>query len=252
MRISVMSTVIFIPENLIYMSVAKTQLTLRLSPQEIYRLDNFLFAKAETERVLTAFCKLDNLDFLYLYGETGTGKTHLLIACADAVQRQGFRVIYLSLAELKQTSQPAVLQSLEQADLLCLDDLEAVAGEAEWEEALFHCFNRLHDARGKLLVATTHNPANIELNLPDLRSRLATGLVYQLTSMNDEQKQQALILQSQSRGLSMTDDVAQYLLRHYGRDMTALMIVLQKLDKASLQAKRRLTIPFIRQVLADG
>jgi DnaA family protein len=88
--------------------------------------------------------------------------------------------------------------------------------------------------------------------LPDLRSRLATGLVYQLTSMSDQQKQQALILQAQSRGLSMSDEVAQYLLRHYGRDMPALMTVLQQLDKASLQAKRRLTIPFVRQVLGNG
>lgn len=234
------------------MSVAETQLTLRLTPQEIYRLDNFLFARAETEQALKTFCQLDHLDFLYLSGENGTGKTHLLIACAEKVQQQGFRVIYLSLAELRQTAEPDVLQSLEQADLLCLDDLEAIAGNREWEVALFHCFNRLHDAKGHLLVATEHNPANTRIELPDLRSRLATGLVYQLTSMSDEQKQQALILQAQSRGLSMSDEVAQYLLRHYGRDMPALMTVLQQLDKASLEAKRRLTIPFVRQVLANG
>lgn len=234
------------------MSVAKTQLTLRLSPQEIYQFDNYLFAKTETERALESFCRLDNLDFLYLYGETGTGKTHLLIACAEKVKKLGFRVIYLSLAELIQTSEPAVLQSLEHADLLCLDDLEAVAGHKEWEVALFHCFNRLHDAKGSLLVATQNNPANSHIQLPDLCSRLATGLVYQLTSMSDEQKQQALILQSQKRGLTMSDDVAQYLLRHYGRDMPALMSVLKQLDKASLQAQRKLTIPFIRQVLASG
>lgn len=234
------------------MSVAQTQLTLRLSPQEIYRFDNFLFAKPETGQALDSFCQLDSLNFLYLCGEEGTGKTHLLIACAEKVQQQGFRVIYLSLAELIQTAQPAVLQSLEQADLLCLDDLEAVAGKPEWEEALFHCFNRLHDAQGHLLIATENNPANIQIDLPDLRSRLATGLVYQLTTMSDEQKQQALMLQSQSRGLTMSEDVAQYLLRRYGRDMPALMAVLQQLDKASLQAKRKLTIPFIRQVLTDG
>jgi len=234
------------------MSVAKTQLTLRLSPQEIYQLDNYLFAKTETEQALKAFCQLDNLNFLYLYGETGTGKTHLLIACAEKAQKLGFRAIYLSLAELVQTSEPDVLQSLEYADLLCLDDLEAVAGNREWEVALFHCFNRLHDAKGSLLVATANNPANTRIQLPDLRSRLATGLVYQLTNMSDEQKQQALILQSQTRGLTMSDEVAQYLLRHYGRDMPALMSVLQRLDKASLQAQRKLTIPFIRQVLAGG
>lgn len=247
-----MSAATSIPEFIKYMSVAKTQLTLRLTPQEIYRLDNFLFAKPETEQALSAFCELDSLDFLYLYGEKGTGKTHLLIACAERVQQQGFRVIYLSLAELIQTAQPAVLESLEQADLLCLDDLEAVAGKREWEVALFHCFNRLHDARGHLLVATEHNPAHIEIELPDLRSRLATGLVYHLTTMTDEQKQQALMLQSQIRGLAMSEEVAQYLLRHYGRDMPALMTVLQQLDKASLQAQRKLTIPFVRQVLNNG
>jgi DnaA family protein len=234
------------------MSVAQTQLTLRLSPQEIYRFDNFLFAKPETERALMAFCQLDSLDFIYLCGEQGCGKTHLLIACAEKVQQQGQRVMYLSLAELVETAEPAVLEALEQVDLLCLDDLEAVAGHRDWEVALFHCFNRLHDARGHLLVATQHNPANTRISLPDLRSRLATGLVYQLGSLADEQKQQALILQAQTRGLMMSDEVAQYLLRHYGRDMPALMAVLQQLDKASLQAKRRLTIPFIRQVLKDG
>ena len=234
------------------MSVANTQLTLRLSPQEIYRLDNFLFAKTETEQALLAFCELESMDFLYLYGDAGSGKTHLLIACAEQLQRQGARVIYLPLKELIKTSQPEILQSLEQADLLCLDDVEAVAGNKEWELALFHCFNRVHDARARLLVATQHNPANTTIELPDLRSRLATGLVYQLTSMTDEQKQQALILQAQSRGPNMTDEVGQYLLRHHGRDMPVLMETLQQLDKASLQAKRKLTIPFIRQVLADG
>lgn len=252
MRIKDTSPVTCIPELEISMSVAQTQLTLRLTPREIYRFDNFLFARPETEQALKAFCQLDGLDFLYLCGESGTGKTHLLIACAERVQQQGYRVIYLSLAELINTAEPGVLQSLEQADLLCLDDLEAVAGHPEWEVALFHCFNRLHDASGHLLVATENNPANINIKLPDLRSRLATGLVYHLTNMSDEQKQQALILQSQSRGLNMSDEVAQYLLRHYGRDMPALMQVLQQLDKASLQAKRKLTIPFVRQVLADG
>lgn len=234
------------------MSVAKTQLTLGLSPREIYRLDNFLFDRAETGAALEAFCRFDKPDFLYICGERGCGKTHLLIACAESVQRQGRRVSYLPLEALRHSAGPDVLETAEQTELLCLDDLEAIAGDPDWEEALFHCFNRTREAGTRLLVATTHPPAGLELLLPDLRSRLATGIVYPLSSMSDEHKQRALILQAQSRGLDMSDEVAVYLLRRYGRDMPALMSVLQQLDRASLREKRRLTIPFVRQVLVDG
>lgn len=233
-------------------NTAETQLTLRLSPQDIYRLDNYLFISDETASVVQAFCETAELDFLYLAGEGGSGKTHLLLACAEAVQKGGKQVIYLSLSELMHSGSPAILQSLEQVDLLCLDDIEAVAGNVAWEEALFHCFNRLHDAKGKLLVASANTPAHSLIKLPDLRSRLATGLVYQLPVLNDEQKQRALIIQAHYRGLSMSDEAAQYLLRHYGRDMNNLIQVLQQLDKASLQAKRKLTIPFIKQVLISA
>lgn len=234
------------------MSVVETQLTLRLSPQEIYRLDNFLFAKQETKQALSLFCQLEQLDFLFLAGEQGTGKTHLLIACAEAVQQKGHRVAYIAFSELIKTGSPDVLQAIEEADLICFDDIDAISGHKHWEEAVFHCFNRIHDKKRYLIASAQYTPSNIPIVLPDLCSRLATGLVYQLDTMNDDQKQQALKLQSASRGLRMSDEVAVYLLRHYGRDMPHLMDVLHSLDKASLEAKRKLTIPFIRQVLANA
>ena len=157
--------------------------------------------------------------------------------------------MYLPLAELVASSSPEVLQSLEQLDLLCLDELEAIVGIAEWEEAIFHCFNRLQQTGCKLLIASNHNPATIKIQLADLRSRLATGLVYQLEILDDEAKQQALIVQAQVRGLDLPNEVAQYLLRHHSRDIHVLMDLLRDLDKASMAAKRRLTIPFIRQAL---
>jgi len=234
------------------MSAPATQLTLRLTPQEIYRLDNYYFSQAEINQALNEFCDLQSMDFVYLWGEVGMGKSHLLIACAEKVQQAGFNVIYLSLAELIATSEPEVLQSIEQPDLLCLDGIDVVVGHKAWEEALFHCFNRVRSSGGKLLMAATKNPANIEFSLPDLVSRLATALVYQLPVMTDEAKQKALIIQAQSRGLILSEEVAQHLLRHYGREMNELMAVLQKLDDASLAEKRRLTIPFVSQVLANG
>lgn len=234
------------------MSSPATQLTLRLTPQEIYRLDNYYFSQPEINRALIEFCELQTMDFLYLWGETGIGKSHLLIACAELVQRSEFNVIYLSLEELMTTAEPEVLQTIEHVDLLCLDDIDVIVGQQEWEEALFHCFNRVRLSGGKLLMAANKNPVNIEFSLPDLRSRLATALVYQLPAMNDEEKQQALIIQAQSRGLILSEEVAQHLLRHYGREMNELMEILKKLDNASLAEKRRLTIPFISQVLANG
>ena len=231
------------------MSDKQAQLTLHLSPQELYRLDNFLFAQAETEQAVRNFCFLQDPCFLYLYGAHGTGKTHVLIACAEAVQQAGHRAIYVSLRELMQSSEPAILEALEHTDLLCIDDIDEVVGHTAWEEALFHCFNRLQAMNGHLLLAAQANARSININLPDLRSRLATGLAYALPDMQDEQKQRAMMLQSKARGLTMNQAAADYLLRRYERDMPTLINVLQQLDKASLQAKRRLTIPFIKQVL---
>lgn len=231
--------------------MAHTQLTLRLTPQEVYRLDNFLFADAALQEAIAEFCQGRGYGFLYLCGASGAGKTHLSLAIAEQLQQQ-FSVAYLNLSELTQTAEPSALSSLTQADVICFDDVEAIADDKAWQEALFHVFNELRQQQKRLLVATQNPPAQLTITLPDLCSRLATALVFQLPVMADQRKQQALILQAQSRGLILTEEVAQYLLRHYGRDMPSLMAVLQKLDKASLQAQRRLTIPFVKEVMQHG
>ncbi len=231
--------------------MAQTQLTLRLSPQEVYRLDNFLFADEALREAVDEFCQEQGYSFLYLCGASGAGKTHLCLAIAEQLQQQT-SVAYLNFLELLQTAEPSALMSLMQADVICCDDIEAINGHQAWQEAFFHAFNELRHQQKRLLVATENPPAQLNIELADLRSRLATGLVFQLPVMADQSKQQALILQAQSRGLILSEDVAQYLLRHYGRDMPSLMAVLQKLDKASLQAQRRLTIPFVKEVMQHG
>lgn len=231
--------------------MSQTQLTLRLTPQEVYRLDNFLFADEALRDAVDEFCQGHGYGFLYICGASGAGKTHLCLAIAEQIQQQG-SVAYLNFHELRQTAQPAALLSLMQAEVICCDDIEAIAGDNAWQEALFHAFNELRQQQKRLLIVTENPPAQLTITLPDLCSRLATGLVFQLPVMADQRKQQALILQAQSRGLILPEEVAQYLLRHYGRDMPSLMAVLQKLDKASLQAQRRLTIPFVKEVMQHG
>jgi DnaA family protein len=228
------------------MNVSSTQLPLRLNPQQSFSFDNFYFNLAELKLVLTDLCNTDTLNFVYLWGEKSLGKTHLLLAASE---QQGLRTAYLPLADLVKSASPDVLQSLEQLDLLCIDDLDAIANDAEWQEAVFHCFNRMQIARCKLLVSAQQNPANIALSLPDLRSRMATALVFQLEHLTDEEKCQALILQAESRGMQLSDDVANYLMRHHSRDLKVLMDLLLELDKASMAEKRRLTVPFVKLFL---
>lgn len=228
------------------MTSSATQLPLRLTPQQLFRFDNFYFNHAELKPALTELCQSEQMSFVYLWGEPSSGKSHLLLA---VIENTALRSLYLPLADLVNSASPDILSSLEELDLLCIDDLQAIAGLKEWEEALFHCFNRLQLSGCKLLIAAQQNPATVALSLPDLRSRLATGLVYQLDALNDDDKLHALILQAQSRGLEMSEEVANYLLRHHSRDMSVLISLLMRLDKASMVAKRRLTIPFIRQTL---
>lgn len=231
---------------------SNAQLTLRLSPKEIYQLDNFLFVEAGLQQAVKEFYQEGSPPFLYLCGEQGTGKTHLCLALAAMCEQAGRDVAYLNMAELKRSVSSASLFSLMQAEVVCVDDVEAIAGDIAWEEALFHAFNELQLQPTQCIIATRNSPAKLGLALADLRSRLATGLMFQLPQMQDKLKQQALIMQAQSRGLILSEEVAQYLLRHYGRDMPSLMVVLHKLDKASLQAQRRLTIPFVREVMRGG
>jgi len=223
-----------------------TQLPLQLNLNEVYRFDNFYFAQSELEGALVSLCMADSHPFVYLWGDASTGKSHLLMA---AVEKSPKNTLYLPLEELVQSASPEVLDSVEHLDLLCIDNLEAIIQHKDWQEALFHCFNRLQESGCKLLVAARHNPATIALTLPDLKSRMATALIYQLESLNDDDKQKTLILQAQFRGLELSEEVATYLLRRHSRDLQVLMDLLQALDKASMVEKRRLTIPFVRQVL---
>lgn len=185
---------------------------------------------------------------VYLWGGAGTGKTHLLQAICHRVADQGQALAYLPLRETADLA-PAAVEGLEQLPLVLVDDIDAVAGDPAWEAALFHLYNRVRDRGGRLVIAGSQSPAAISIALPDLRSRLAGGLVLQLRPLSDEDKAAALRLQARRRGMEMPEDVAVYLLRRCPRDMAALFALLETLDQASLAAQRKLTIPFVKTVM---
>lgn len=185
---------------------------------------------------------------IYLWGGEGVGRSHLLQAACLRFEQRGEAAVYLPLSEVVEYG-PELLEGLDQSELVCLDDLDAIAGRDDWEEALFHLFNRLRDSGRRLLLAATLSPRELPVNLPDLKSRLTLALVFQLHELGDEDKLRALQLRASRRGLHLTDDVGRFILTRGERSMSGLFELLERLDQASLQAQRKLTIPFLKETL---
>jgi len=185
---------------------------------------------------------------VYLWGGAGCGKSHLLQAACHALSAQGEATAYLPLRHHEQLH-PDMLEGLENLALVCVDDVEAVAGKQSWEDALFHLYNRVQTGAGVLLLSGNAAPTSLGLVLADLASRLGWGLVFQLHHLDDAGKKQALQLRARSRGFTLPDEVADYLLRYYPRDIHAQFALLDRLDTASLVEQRRLTVPFVKAVL---
>lgn len=225
------------------------QLALGLTLPESTGLDSYLpAANRQAVADLTACAEGTGEPFLYLWGAEQTGKSHLLQAATQLADRAGRGALYIPLDQATQLS-PAIFDDLEQLDLVCLDDVERIAGRTEWEQGVFGLFNRLREGGKSLLVAARCSPLNLPIRLPDLASRLSWGLCYQLQPLNDQDKIQALTVVAARRGLPLSDETARYILRHTQRDMGSLRRLLKRLDQASLEAKRGLTIPFIKEFL---
>lgn len=186
---------------------------------------------------------------LYLSGPYGSGRSHLLQAACVEMSRVGETAVYIPLAEHIEAS-PQLLEGLEQLALVAIDDLDCIQGRADWEEALFHCYNRVRDVGGRMIIAASGAPASLGLSLPDLVSRLSALLRLSLTVPDDRRRQRILSLAAAQRGLDLPMASSAFLLRHEARDLHHLMQVLDQLDAASLRSGRRLTVPFIRSVLA--
>ncbi len=184
----------------------------------------------------------------WISGPAHSGKTHLLGASCIAAMEAGRQAAYLSMDQLRDLG-PDALGGWEQHDLLCLDELDAVLGDAAWEQALFSLFNLMHDSGKQLLVAATGGPRAYTFSLADLQSRLSWGGVYELAELSDEQRVSAMSLRARARGIELPEETARYLLQRIPRDMTSLYRFLDTLDKESLAAQRRLTIPFVRMIL---
>lgn len=230
--------------------VPQLPLALRYPPDQ--RLDTFVRAPAGAVEQLRAVATGDAVavrDALYLAGPAGVGKTHLLLAACAAAEAAGHRAAYLPLAAAAGRLRDA-LHALEGNDLIALDGLEVIAGDREDEVALFDAHNRARAAGVALVYAARDIPDAIGLALPDLRSRLGQCTRISLAPLDDEGRREVLQQRAQRRGLVLEDAALEWLLKRVGRELGGLTALLDQLDRASLAAQRRITVPFLRKTLS--
>lgn len=185
--------------------------------------------------------------YVFLFGDSGTGKSHLLQAACHEIGQKGLPAVYLPLAD--NDLKPAMLDGLENMSLIALDDIQNVIGNEDWEYALFNLYNRVREKGVSMLVSSSLPLASLNIKLADLKSRLSWGPTFQLNALSDKEKIHALQQRAKNRGLVLADDVVAYLLKHSPRDMNSLFALFEELDKASMVEKRKLTIPFIKNYL---
>lgn len=213
-----------------------SQLLLDISRQPIPTLDNFVAGhNLELLSALRhALAGSSKERSFYLWGEQGSGKSHLLQACVQAAKQAGRNAVYA------RGSVPEMTEIVAVDDAGQLDDAAQIA--------LFDLYNRMRDSGGMLLVSGTESPLHLKLR-DDLRTRLGWGLVYQVHSLSDEEKAQALAQHAQQKGFSLPPEVTQYLLRHGRRDLPSLMATLEALDAHSLRLHRAPSVPLLKEVL---
>lgn len=185
---------------------------------------------------------------IYFCGTGGQGCTHLLQACCHEAKQHAVTAVYIPLTSLIEYS-PAIFEGLETLQLICIDDLHLLAGRPQWEEAFFHAFNRIHDAGSRLVMTANLMPKALGLKLPDLESRLTWGVSFQMQGLSDSEKLAVLKMRAERRGMMLSEEVGKFILNHCPRHMSTLFAALEALDKASLAAQRKLTIPFVKTVL---
>lgn len=183
-----------------------------------------------------------------IHGPFGSGKTHLLQACCMAAATRGQSAMTLPMKMIREQG-PLAIDGLGEIDCLCLDDIESVIGDTAWEDALFLLFNALKDREAHLVMTARTPPDSWPFVLKDLHSRLASGPIIALKPLSESESIQALIGHASALGLEMSEAVAHYLVRRVQRDLGSLLRQLDQLDRASMAAARRLTIPFVRSII---
>lgn len=181
---------------------------------------------------------------LWLFGPAGSGKTHLL----QSLSRRAAGSVACAYIPLREMSVDS-LEGLEQADAVCLDDIDAVVGDPHWPLVLLRLLDQLRAHGGRCALSAAGPPERLALPLADLKTRFSAAAIYGLRPLTDEHRERLLGERASARGLELPEEAARYLLNHLPRGTGDLLEALDALDRASLSARRRLSLPFVQQWL---
>jgi len=194
--------------------------------------------------------------FVFLCGASGSGKTHLLQAAVDhAHSKLSLSQAYISLPEISRgqvddSALEDMLDTLADYECVALDDIDIwLASDEANERRLFNLFNACKASQSRLIVSSTKSVAQLALKLPDLLSRLKSGLTLSLSQYDDEEKIEIITSLARDRGMIFNREVSSFIIRRAERSMDTLVQLLDRLDRSSLARKRRLTVPFIKETL---
>jgi len=209
-------------------------------------LDNFILgSNAAVVHGLQAVARAGGDDYAFVWAQEGDGLTHLLQAICDDATQQGIENVYLPLRDVLHLG-PSILDGLDEISFVCFDDIETIADQPQWEEALFNLFNRLQEHKCRLIVGAHRAVSACHFQLKDLVSRLSSGLGYCLAPLSDQEKLICLQQNALHRGFVLPQNVAQYFLAHYPRDLRTQLKLLEQLDILSLQQQHKITLPFVK------
>ena len=226
------------------------QLSLEIKLDDQATFENFYAPRGSTHFLAVLILQDSRQQTTYLVGNSGSGLSHLLqAACQKGPFEDSAQAIYLPMGELHNYQPQEILEGLQHLQMVCLDDLHLVACKPEWQVPLFNFFNHCRESATRLVFSSQKLPDDLGVGLPDLLSRLKSGLVHRLMDFQDDDLRRLLQLRANGRGLYLSDEVAKFLLERLKRDTRTIMQALETLDKASLQEQRRLTTPFVKSVL---